>query len=153
MWKHKHIPDDTRVTRLIFFPFMFRNEILDPRFTFQFNFRNGEGNRQESLIWRLYAPFDFLIDCLGCLQQHDKNERKETEGKNPVVRYRGHKDAFCGAIRAIQTGKNYCFELIHGPEEGFYHIHISIVPPVGSTLKGINKTTLNDLRDELYSVF
>ena len=148
-----HVPDDARFTRLIFFPFMFRNEFLDPRFTFQFKFRNGNANRQESLIWRFFIPLDYLIDCLGCLQQHNKNEKKVAEGKDPMVQYRGHRNAFCRAIRAIRTDKDYCFELIHAPEDGIYHVHVSIVPPVGGTLNGMNKTILNDLRDELFRSF
>lgn len=130
---------------------MFSKETLDPRFTFQFQLRNG--TRQESLIWRLYAPFEYVIDCLGCLQQNDKNEKKVAEGKNPGVRYQGHIDAFCGAIRAIQTDRNYRFELVHGPEEGIYHIHVSIIPPVGITLEHIEKTTLMELRDDLWRAF
>ena len=148
-----HVPDEARITRHIFYPFMFRDEILDPIFTFQFKFRNGNANRQESLIWRIFIPFDYLIDCLGCLQQHNKNEKKVAEGKDPIVRYRGHRNALCRTIRAIETDKDYRFELIHAPEEGIYHVHVSIVPPVGGTLNDMNKTILNELRHDLFMAF
>ena len=153
MWVHKQIPDDTRITRLIFYPFMFDNDALDPRVTFQFKYRETTGKRQESLIWRLYAPLDYLISCLGCVQQQEKNRRKAADGKEPSVRYAGHMNALSGAIRTIQTDRDYRFELIHAPEEGIYHLHVLIVPPGSTTLERVNKTVLNDLRDELFRVF
>ena len=152
MWTHERISDDAKVTRLIFYPFMFDNDILDPRATFQFQYDKTTKKRQESLVWRFYAPLHYQINCFGCLQQKDKNQKKIDADKNPIVRYKGHKNALCGAIRDIES-KGYCFEIIHAPNEGIYHVHVSIVPPAGATLEKVNKTIRSYLRDEIYTAF
>ena len=153
MWTHKHISDDARLTRLIFYPFMFDNETLDPRSTFQFQYQQATKKRQESLVWRLYVPLHYQINCFGCLQQQDKNQKKVVVGKSPIIRYKGHKNALCGTIRDIRTDGGYRFEIIHVPKEGIYHVHVSIVPPADVTLKKIDKLVFMDLRDELFRAF
>ena len=140
----EHIPDDDKVSRLVFYPFMYTSGnrmLMDNVFTFSSN-RGG----RESIVWSRYAPTDQDVHNLGL------NLTTEKRAQNPdrVIQYDGFIVTYAGKIRAIKTAKGHGLFVEHVPAEGKHHAEVGY-QPTGSA--AITKLEKGELKLALHKVF
>jgi len=83
-----------------------------------FMFRT-EHNCCESLAWRKYAPSIADVHNLGCSKQ--RNDR--AAGRNST--YFGALTGNAGNVRNLRSKNGGRFEILHAPDEGIHHVHIT----------------------------
>jgi hypothetical protein len=112
-----HIPDGDYVSRHLFAPEMGSADfalLWDRVFMFK-----TDRNFCESVVWRKYAPAMAAVHNLGCAKQ--KVDR--AAGKNCT--YFASVTAKVERVRAIRSLTGARFEVVHAPEEGKHHAHIT----------------------------
>lgn len=140
----EHIPDDDKVSRLVFHPFMYtggNRMLMDNVFTFPSN----RGAR-ESVVWSRYAPTDGQVHNLGL----NHATAKRLENPDRIIQYDGFIVTYAGKIRAIKTAKGHGLFVEHVPAEGKSHAEVGY-QPTGSD--AITKLEKGELKLALHKVF
>jgi hypothetical protein len=111
------IPDQEDVSRHLFAPSMGEwGSDLIWHVVFMFK---TERNYCESVVWRRYASTLADVHKLGC----DKQRVDRADGKSST--YFGAITGNVGRIRGIRSKNGARFQIVHAPEEGIHHAHIS----------------------------
>lgn len=138
----EEIPDEDDTSRLMFEPAMrgLDNEIIWHNV---FMFRT-EDNFCESVVWRRYAASADDVNMFGCAKQHGDRAKGKLRST-----YFGYITGNVAAIRSLKSAKGIHLAVIHAPEEGRHHAHITF--QAGSTkndrneLKYLLRTTFGEL--------
>jgi len=136
------IPDEDKVHRTIFRPFMQGADGMLNRGVFMFQERNGV--RKESLIWDRYVTTPNAIHELGIKKETDAR----ADGKEQT--YTGYISAIAKAIKQISVN-GHGFILIHEPEEGQHHIGIRFNPDIPDNKDRHLRNELKTLLIECFS--
>lgn len=136
------IPAGHRISRHIDSPHKWKPE---ERAFIDANVFEFPGGQVESAVWRKYAVEIEAVHELGCERQ-----RAKREGGKSAWTYEGAITAEVDRVREIRTREGHGFHLEHAPEEGLWHVHISMVPASGQLL---NKGHKIDLKEWLRKVF
>ena len=144
----EHVPGEDTVNRHVYRPYMYKEDVIDPRQAFMFPKKCER--RRESVIWRRYVRSIEDVHALGCEKEARDNSSREPENQR---RYMGCLESLVGRVRAIVNTSGHGFSVDHAPEEGVHHVHIEVRPVDGMTIDDVTKTEMNDLRDEIYRIF
>lgn len=105
-----------------------------------FMFQSSDG-RCESLVWRKYATEIAVVHNFGCAKQTADRDKGRTR-----CAYIGAITAIAKNIRSLRSAKGIQFLLLHVPDEGNHHAHITFSD--NST-----KNDRNELKYMLKAVF
>jgi hypothetical protein len=141
------IPNTDSVSRLIFFPRMYRQD-LDLIWESIFEFPGGVG---ESVVWHRHAPTGEAIRTIGCDMQSTKRAAK------PDTTYVGHVVAAKGAICGVRNARGNGFTVEHVPDvDGqvvLHHAEIRYALAEGCEYKTLSKPEKADLKLTLGQAF
>ena len=135
----ENIPDDDFVSRLLFDPSM-RNEDRDLIWPAIFQFPSDQG-QCESVIWRGKVASIAEVHTLGCAKQ--VSDRSKGRSKST---YFGAITGNVGTVRALRSATGKFFEVVHKPDEGEEHAHMTFSA-------GTSKNDRNSLKLLLNSAF
>lgn len=144
----EEVPDEDTVSRHVFWPHMYKENVIDARQAFTFPKKCNR--RRESVIWRRYVSSLNAIHSMGCEKETRDNLSRPPDSKR---RYRGCIEGNVGDIRAIEIVSGHGFGVEHAPEEGIHHVHVEVHAVNGRSIGDITKTEMHDLRDEIFKVF
>ena len=140
----EHIPDGDKVSRLVFYPFMYtggNRMLMDNVFTFPSN-RGG----RESLVWSRYAPTNQDVHNLGL----NLTTAKQAQNPERVIQYDGFIFTKAGQIRSIKTAKGHGLFVVHVPAEGKHHAEVGYQPTDSAAITKLEK---GELKLALHRVF
>lgn len=131
----EEIPAGDCVTRIVDSPHKWRPEEREFVDATLFEFPGGE---PESVVWRKYKPDIADVHSMGCERQREKR----AAGRDSWT-YEGAITAQVKAIRDIATPEGG-FAVEHAPDEGQWHVHVSMRAADGVKLNKAHKMNLKE---------